>query len=94
MKGKIDKNGVLHIKRANSAMVIQVCSHCVSERRCGEWCPLFGEVSTSGWTNGSSRDSRFNRRHWSLDICDSRRLKFEDFTDEREKVHLPCKEKA
>lgn len=40
MKGKIGKDGVLHIERAG-VMKLQWCPQ--SGGHCGDWCPLFGE---------------------------------------------------
>jgi hypothetical protein len=41
MRGKIDKNGFLHIERRGK-MIMQRCPHSVQDG-CGDWCPLFGE---------------------------------------------------
>jgi len=76
VKGKICKNGWLSIEgRGCTAMF---CPLSVSECRCGDWCPLFGEPKTS-------HVSKFT----SLIICQNRTLTFTEFVDEREAECTP-----
>lgn len=69
MKGKIDKDGVLHIERAG-VMRQQWCPQ--SGGHCGDWCPHFGEPK---YDRG--------REATVIDICSGKRLVFDEFTDER-----------
>jgi len=85
MKGKIDSSGYLWIERGEK-MKPQQClsmvkhsSHGsvgmgtrsnVSNRSCGDWCPLFGE-------------SKIHEDTQYLQICQGRVLHFSEFTDER-----------
>ena len=62
MKGKIDENGILHLKRARG-WIKQMCPFINTNisRGCGDWCPLFDEIL---------RDSRAAH----LTICQNRVL--------------------
>jgi hypothetical protein len=75
MKGKIDKEGTLCIKR-NGVMIHQMCPIVANNKvfefqtYCADHCPLFGEP-------------RYADKVIYLQICQNRMLEFTDFTDER-----------
>ena len=80
MKGEINTNGILSIKRGSSYKV-QACPFCSLyedtfsySHDCGDWCPQFSEP-----TDGTG----------SIDlwICHNKCLQFEKLTDYREGVN-------
>lgn len=49
MEIKIDKDGLLHIKRREKDEMQKCPYHCDNEgykTACGDWCPLFGDPDT------------------------------------------------
>ena len=87
MKGKINKQGHLAIKRAGKVKV-QVCPYQQDDSICGDWCPLFAEPTISKWM-GSPDPNAANRakdpKHWDLKICQNT-LFFDERVDERERI--------
>lgn len=68
MKGKLDKNGNLHIERAGK-MIQQYC-HYASGSKCSSFCSNFRELGTpQGLT--------------VLALCQGIELAFNEFSDER-----------
>ena len=83
MKGKIDKNGHLHIERAGK-LKMQGCPF-EEDSYCGDWCSLFGEPKISKWMGSPDPDAErreVNPRHWDLHLCRTRLL-FDELIDER-----------
>jgi len=88
MKGKIDKNGYLFIKRGGKYEP-QLCPHsthlvndCVGFVNCGEWCVKFGEpkeIEVDLLNDTEKLDGIY------LNVCELC-LEFEEFTDEREAI--------
>ena len=76
MKGRIDKHGVLYIKRG-SVEVRQSC--CEREGKpCSHWCPQFGEPEETNYKSAIS-----------IEICQKRVLVFEELIDERVEAKKP-----
>ncbi|NLX81331.1 MAG: hypothetical protein GXZ03_07205 [Proteiniphilum sp.] len=94
MKGKIDGNGQLLIKRGEK-YEIQLCPfahiHMSDEidgqlMYCGDWCPLFGEpeYQVNSEYYYESLEARKNvPKSAKLNLC-KKELHFEDFVDERD----------
>ena len=76
MKGKIDKNGKLWIERANM-MKEQHCLEHPKTTTCGDQCPQFGEPESIYAGENATPDLI------EVEICQGRRLQFDEFTDER-----------
>ena len=97
MEGKIDKHGRLCIVRGDQ-LTYQLCpfaGHLQSQVPddirenaapwCGDWCPLFGEPLTSKIniaTTGGESEEVYGQT--TLDICNNKMFRFDEFTDERE----------
>lgn len=82
MKGKIDKKGHLLIKRANK-LINQSCMQSPIEDRCGDHCPLFGEVEKQKKSSFLSDLKEFRPEMRYIKICQNRILFFNEFSDER-----------
>jgi hypothetical protein len=79
MKGKITERGWLMIERPGlkgAAMQEQNCPRQQGTAGCGDWCPFFSEPGP-GFSVGD--------KSASIEICEGRILRFEEFTDERRK---------
>ena len=75
MKGKIDENGYLFIQRGNIPRP-QYCMASYEEFKCGDHCPLFGEIEIQ--SGGGIVPSGLG-----LPICQDRILSFDELADER-----------
>jgi len=82
MKGRITKDGALEIMRGRKWKP-QYCLHSqnnpVSDRACGDWCPLFGEPEQA-----CRRIIDEMNLVTAVPLC-TKMIFFTDFTDEREK---------
>jgi len=74
-KGKIGKLGALYIERGG-LMIVADCKY-NEEVVCSHSCAHFGDPE-----KGTGIQSNVPR--WTLELCDGKKLVFEEFTDERE----------
>ena len=75
MNGKIDNHGRLWIERTGIGMLEQNCPYC-ENRRCGDWCPHFGEPGKVWVGRGSGLMDK-------IEICNKKVLLFNSLKDER-----------
>jgi hypothetical protein len=71
VKGKINKDGYLSIKRGDSQKD-QYCMHRPDAVGCGDWCPQFGEP-----------DPEMSSNRMYLEICDRKTFCFAELEDLR-----------
>ena len=93
MEGRINKEGILEIKRGNK-FKMQACPYTVNQlsegmsikmktNRCGHWCPLFGEPEDNViMKHKSVMDREIKKDGFILELC-HKELKFEKFEDLR-----------
>ena len=73
MRGKIDEDGFLFIKRRQFRMKRMYCRR--NSGCCGDTCPLFGDPISGG--------SLYPKGTMLLKICERNTLVFDQFVDER-----------
>lgn len=91
MEGKINHGGWLEIKRGTEFKQQDCPFNPISSRPeysegiyCSDWCPLFGQPVASFYI--TSHDGIVKPDvgcKWYLDVCQGRKLTFDNFTDER-----------
>lgn len=77
MKGKLDKNGFLHLVRKGKMITVN-CPY-RQGTPCGDWCALFEEPVKSSDTD----EKGSTKTIWILSLC-RQIYNFEEFVDERE----------
>lgn len=94
MKGRIDKDGTLYIKRdsrhdGTTYCPFQQTNLWGKDVMCGDWCPLFGEPypHTERANPANGLDRRMVETGQTVLMLCQTALIFDEFTDEREETN-------